>query len=50
MKATHSLKLRSFRDGAKSLLNPDFFAFVLAKQEECPLITGDAQLRNVAEA
>ena len=26
----------------------DFFAFVLAKQEECPLITGDAQLRVVA--
>lgn len=28
----------------------DFFAFVLAKQEECALITGDAQLRKVAEA
>ena len=28
----------------------DFFAFVLAKQEDCPLITGDAQLRKVAEA
>ena len=26
----------------------DFFAFVLAKQEDCPLITGDAQLRKVA--
>jgi len=26
----------------------DFFAFVLAKQEKCPLITGDAQLRRVA--
>ena len=28
----------------------DFFAFVLAKQETCPLITGDAQLRKVARA
>ncbi|HIC84955.1 MAG TPA: DUF3368 domain-containing protein [Desulfobacterales bacterium] len=28
----------------------DFFAFVLAKQEACPLITGDAQLRKVATA
>jgi hypothetical protein len=28
----------------------DFFAFVLAKQETCPLITGDAQLRRVAVA
>ena len=26
----------------------DFFAFVLAKQESCPLITGDGQLRKVA--
>jgi len=27
-----------------------FFAFVLAKQETCPLITGDAQLRRVVVA
>ena len=27
----------------------DFFAFVLAKQESFPLITGDAQLHKVAE-
>jgi len=28
----------------------DFFAFVLAKQENCPLITGDGKLRKVAKA
>lgn len=27
----------------------DLFAFILAKQEACPLITGDLQLRKLAE-
>ncbi len=43
----YAIELRSQYRGPS---DNDFFAFVLAKQETCPLITGDAQLRKVALA
>jgi len=43
----YAIELRSQYRGPS---DNDFFAFVLAKQETCPLITGDGQLRRVAVA
>ena len=43
----YAMELRTQYNGPS---DNDFFAFVLAKQETCPLITGDAQLRRVAVA
>ena len=44
---SYAIELRSQYNGPS---DNDFFAFVLAKQETCPLITGDGQLRRVAVA
>ena len=44
---TYAMELRTQYSGPS---DNAFFAFVLAKQETCPLITGDAQLRRVVVA